>query len=123
MVAGERTVIAYKDYFLAFFRGQSPKVKAKILETLRMLEVLPFLSSKHFKHIEGTKRLYEVRVEVGSDIFRIFAFFDHGNLVILGNAFQKKTQKTPSGEIKKALLIMQQYHNDTNKDENSNNAR
>lgn len=57
--------------------------------------------------MEGTKGLYEIRVEVGSNIYRIFAFFDKGNLVILGNAFQKKTQKTPKIEIEKALKIME----------------
>jgi phage-related protein len=53
--------------------------------------------------LEGTKGLYEVRVEVGNTIFRIFSFFDKGNLVVLGNAFQKKKQKTPKLEIEKAL--------------------
>ncbi|CAN5527169.1 hypothetical protein BH10BAC1_BH10BAC1_19530 [soil metagenome] len=64
--------------------------------------------------MEGTKGLYEVRVEVGSNIYRIFAFFDKGNLVVLGNAFQKKTQKAPKIEIEKALLIMEEYHNEKN---------
>lgn len=57
----------------------------------------------------GTKGLYEVRVEVGSNIFRIFSFFDKGNIVVLGNGFQKKTQKTPKQEIEKALKIMEEY--------------
>ena len=63
--------------------------------------------------MEGTKGLYEVRVEVGSNIYRIFSFFDKGNLVVLGNAFQKRSQKTPKSEIEKALKIMEEYHNDT----------
>jgi phage-related protein len=62
--------------------------------------------------MEGTKGLYEIRVEVGSNIYRIFSFFDHGNLVVLGNAFMKKTQKTPKQEIKKALKIMEDYNNE-----------
>jgi phage-related protein len=44
--------------------------------------------------------LYEVRIDVGSDIYRVFSFFDKGKLVILINGFQKKTQKTPKKEIK-----------------------
>ena len=70
---------------------------------------------KYFKHIEGTKGLYEVRVEVGSNIYRIFSFFDKGNLVVLGNGFQKKTQKTPKQEIIKALKIMEEYKNEKSK--------
>jgi len=64
--------------------------------------------------MEGTKGLYEIRIEVGSNIYRIFAFFDKGNLVVLGNAFQKKTQKTPKLEIEKALKIMEEYYHEKN---------
>ena len=63
----------------------------------------------------GTKGLYEIRVEVRSNIFRIFSFFDKGNLVVLGNGFQKKTQKTPKQEIDKALKIMEEYKNEKGK--------
>jgi phage-related protein len=59
--------------------------------------------------MEGTKGLYEVRVEVGNNIYRIFSFFDKGNLVVLSNGFQKKSQKTPKQEIEKALKIMEEY--------------
>jgi len=64
--------------------------------------------------LEGTKGLYEIRVEVGGNIYRIFSFFDKGNLVVLGNAFQKKTQKTPKQEIEKAIKIMEEYNNGNN---------
>lgn len=70
---------------------------------------------KYFKHLEGTKGLYEVRVEVGSNIYRIFSFFDQGNLVVLGNGFVKKTQKTPKNEIEKALKIMEEYYHESGK--------
>ena len=65
--------------------------------------------------MEGSKGLYEIRVEVGSNICRIFSFFDKGNLVVLGNAFQKKTQKTPKKEIEKAHKIMEEYKNENKK--------
>ncbi len=50
-----------------------------------------------------------IRVQQGSDTFRIFCFFDEGKLVVLANGFQKKTQKTPKIEIEKALKIKQEY--------------
>ena len=59
----------------------------------------------------GTDGLFEIRIEVSGNIFRIFAFFDKGNLVILGNGFQKKSQKTPRREIVKALKIKEEYEN------------
>ena len=62
--------------------------------------------------MQGTNGLYEVRVEMGGNIFRIFAFFDKGNLIVLGNSFQKKTQKTPKTEIDKALKIKKEYENE-----------
>ena len=67
---------------------------------------------KYFQHIVGTKGLYEIRVELGGNIYRIFSFFDKGNLVVLGNGFQKKTQKTPKQEIEKALKIMEEYYHE-----------
>ncbi|MEO6981220.1 MAG: type II toxin-antitoxin system RelE/ParE family toxin [Mucilaginibacter sp.] len=75
------------------------------------MRVTKYVPEKYFKHLEGTKGLYEIRVEVGNNIYRIFSFFDKGNLVVLGNAFQKKTQKTPRQEIEKALKIMEEYNN------------
>ena len=68
------------------------------------------IPEKYFKHMEGTKGLYEIRIEVGRNIYRIFSLFDKRNIVVLGNAFQKKTQKTPKQEIEKALKIMEEYY-------------
>ncbi|MFV8327453.1 type II toxin-antitoxin system RelE/ParE family toxin [Flavobacterium sp. ZS1P14] len=48
----------------------------------------------------GSDEIFEVRIEVGSDIFRDFSFFDKGKIVVLVNGFQKKTQKTPKSELK-----------------------
>ncbi len=61
----------------------------------------------------GTIGLYEIRIHFGSDIFRIFCFFDRGNLIVLMNGFQKKTQKTPQKEIEKANKIKQAYENES----------
>lgn len=66
----------------------------------------------YLKHIENTDGLYEIRVQVGSDIFRIFCFFDIGQLEILANGFQKKTQKTPKSEIEFAVKIKEEYENE-----------
>jgi phage-related protein len=111
-VNNDRQVIAYKNYFLDFYESQNCKVQAKIEWTLNLIKVTPKVPEKFFKHMQGTKGLYEIRVEVGSNIYRIFSFFDKGNLVVLGNGFQKKSQKTPKQEIAKALKIMEEYQND-----------
>jgi len=111
-VSFERQVIAYKKYFLNFYHEQPDNVQVKIEWTLNLIRITRQVPIKYFKHLEGTKGLYEVRVEVGSNIYRIFSFFDKGNIVVLGNAFQKKTEKTPKLEIEKALKIMEEYNNE-----------
>ena len=107
-----RTIIFYKDYFQDFFTLQRDKVKDKIIWTLGLIEELARLPETYFKHIEDTDGLFEIRVQQGSDIFRIFCFFDQGHLVVLANGFQKKTQKTPRQEIEKALKIKEEYENE-----------
>jgi phage-related protein len=107
-----RTVITYKTYFEDFFTKQVQKVKDKILWTLLLIEELQQVPEAYLKHLEGTNRLYEIRVQQGSDIFRIFCFFDEGQIVVLSNGFQKKTQKTPKQEITRALKIMEEYYED-----------
>jgi phage-related protein len=87
-------------------------VQTKIEWTLNLIQVTQYIPEKYFKHLEGTNGLYEIRVEVGRNIYRIFSFFDKGNLVVLGNAFHKKSQKTPKQELEKALKIMEEYQNE-----------
>ena len=110
-----RQVIAYKNYFLDFYEKQPEKVQAKIEWTLNLLRVFNHIPEKYFKHIKNTKGIYEVRIEVEGNIYRIFSFFDKDKLVVLGNAFQKKTQKTPKKEIEKAIKIMEEYYNEKNR--------
>lgn len=107
-----RTIIFYKNYFREFFEKQHDKVKSKIIWTFDLIEELQRIPETYLKHLEGTDGIYEIRVQVGSDIFRIFCFFDNGKLVVLANGFQKKTQKTPKKEIDKALKIKAEYENE-----------
>lgn len=87
-----------------------PKAQKKILWTLRLVEDLDRIPETYFKHLESTDGLYEIRVQSGSDIFRIFCFFDDNNLVVVGNGFQKKTQKAPDREIERAKKIKRDYY-------------
>ncbi len=107
-----RTIIFYKSYFEEFFVKQRDKVQAKIVWTFDLIEEIEKVPETYLKHLENTDGLYEIRVQQGSDIFRIFCFFDQGQLVVLANGFQKKTQKTPKGEIDKALKIKQEYESE-----------
>jgi len=107
-----RTIIIYKDYFTEFFAKQKQKVKDKIIWTFDLIEELKRVPETYLKHLENTDALYEIRIQFGSDIFRIFCFSDKEQLVVLANGFQKKTQKTPQKEIDKALKIKEEYFNE-----------
>ena len=107
-----REVIAYKHYFEEFLRSQPTKVQDKIFKIIEAIETLERIPSQYLKHLENTDGLYETRIQLGSNIWRVFCFFDKGKLVILLNGFQKKTQKTPKNEIEKALDLKSEYYND-----------
>lgn len=110
-----REIIYFKNYFEDFFDTLDEKTKDKVDEILYFITIIERIPTKYLKKIVGTKDLFEIRVEYRSNIYRIFCCFDDGDLVILFNGFQKKTQKTPKKEIEKALKIMTEYFELKNK--------
>ena len=94
-----RQIIFYKNYFTDFYLMQSDKVQEKIEFVFKVICTVQRVPKKFLQHMSGTEGLYEIRVEIESNIYRIFCCFDKGNIVILFNGFQKKTQKTPKTEI------------------------
>ncbi|MFM1932202.1 MAG: hypothetical protein RL226_1505 [Bacteroidota bacterium] len=105
-----REVVEFEDHFSKFLKKQPVKVQNKIFKIIEAIETLERVPSNYLKILVGTDGLYEARIQLGSDIWRVFCFFDNGKLVILLNGFTKKTQKTPKNEIKKALQLMQKYY-------------
>ena len=110
-----RNIFYYKRFYLDFFENQTKDVKKKFNWTLQLIATIDRVPVKYFQHMEGTEGLYEIRVEVGSNIYRAFAFFDEGQLIVLGNAFQKKTQKTPKNELELAKKIKKEYFDEKSK--------
>ncbi len=106
-----RKLIFFRTYFRDFIDSLPNKVQEKINVVLFTVTVAPRIPIKFFQHITGTDGLYEIRVEFESNIYRIFCCFDRGNLVILLNGFQKKSQKIPKSKIDKALKIKEEYSN------------
>jgi len=107
-----RDIYYYKSYFQDFYNKQRTDIQKKIdwvIGLVRDLEVIP---EKYFKHIEGSDGLYEIRVKVSRNLFRIFCFFDEGRLIIILHGFQKKSAKTPRKEIEKAKRLMEEYYNE-----------
>lgn len=112
-----RDIFYFKNYYLDSFEKQKPEVQKKFNWTLQLIATIEKVPQKYFKHIANSKGIYEIRVEVGSDIYRIFSFFDEGKMIILANGFQKKTQKTPKGEIKLAEKLRKEYFDEKNSEQ------
>ncbi|CAN5558029.1 hypothetical protein BH10BAC5_BH10BAC5_21040 [soil metagenome] len=111
----DRQIIFHGDYFNKFYLEQTERVQDKIGYVFKIIKTVERIPEKFLKHLEGTDGLYEIRVESGSNTYRIFCCFDKGNLVVLFNGFQKKTQKTPKQEITLADKLKKEYFNLKNK--------
>ena len=105
-----RKIEIYKNHFWDFYNKQDIKVQDKIDWTVTLIQVNKVVPEKFLKHLTNTNGLWEMRVSANNGIFRIFCFFDKGNLVVLLSGFQKKTQKTPKAEIKRAERLKKEYY-------------
>jgi phage-related protein len=114
-VRTERKIVFHEDHFVQFYLEQNAKVQEKIEYVFKIVRTVEKIPKKFLDHLTGTEGIYEMRIEVGSDIYRIFCCFDDGNLVVFFNAFQKKTQKTPKQELDKADRLKKEYFNIKNK--------
>lgn len=104
----ERRILVYKDYFLTFYRALEAGAQKKIDYVLDVLKMQDRVSEKFVKYIK--EGIYEIRASYNGNIYRAFFIFDEGNIVMLFNGFQKKSQKTPSKEIDKALELKKKYY-------------
>jgi phage-related protein len=84
---------------------QATKI-AWVLKLIREIEQVP---SKYFKKLVKTNDIWEARVDVGKNTFRLLGFFHERELIILTNSFQKKSQKTPLEEIRLAEKRKNEY--------------
>ena len=104
----ERRILVYKDYFLTFYRALEAGAQKKIDYVLDVLKMQDRVSEKFVKYIKDG--IYEIRASYNGNIYRAFFIFDEGNIVMLFNGFQKKSQKTPSKEIDRALELKKEYY-------------
>ena len=104
-----RTIKLFKNYYKEFYVAQTFEVRDKINKVLKLIETQRMIPAKFFRIIEGSDGIYEIRIEFGSNIYRIFCCFDEGSVVVLFHGFQKKSQKTPLKEIRRAEAIKKEY--------------
>jgi Phage-related protein len=92
-----------------FLDSLQSKQAQKVAWVLQLVEETDIVPVTYFKKMVNTDELWEVRVQVGSNIFRLLGFYDDDNLIILNHGFQKKTQKTPAADIKLAETRRKDY--------------
>lgn len=103
-----RKIIAYKNYFSDFINKLSADEINKIRRALDLFKVEDRMPRHFIKFIRDG--VYEFRVNYGNNESRIFFIYDGDTVVVLFNAFRKKTQKTPDNEIKKAIKLKEEYY-------------
>ena len=104
----ERKILAYKNYFSDFIQSLSDVEARKVFYVIDMLKTQERVNAKFVKYLRD--EIFEIRAEHSGNIFRVFFIFDEGNVVMLFNGFQKKTQKTPEKEIEKAIQLKKKYY-------------
>ena len=88
-----RDIFPFENHFWNFYDKLNPKVQQKFDWTITLIERTKIFPKQYFDHMTGTNGIWEIRVKLGSDIFRVFCFFDEGNKLIPLNGFQKKNSK------------------------------
>lgn len=104
-----REIIFFGGNVIEFYKSQDSKVQLKIEYVLDLVRFERQVPIKFFKKLESTNGIFEVRIITSQKSIRILCFQDEGILVVLTNAFVKKTQKTPKNEIKLAENIKTEY--------------
>ncbi len=92
-----------------FLDNLSEKVVQKITWVLKLISEVDFVPKNYLKKLVSTNEIWECRIIFSGNIYRILCFFHTGNLIVLTNGFQKKTQKTPKEEILMAEKYMKDY--------------
>ena len=104
----ERTISAYKNYFRDFISSLTEAEARKVFYVIDMLEDTGARQCQ-VRQIPA-RRDFRAEGKHGGNIFRVFFIFDDGNVVMLFNGFQKKSQKTPQSEINKAIQLKKEYY-------------
>jgi len=108
-VRAERKIIFHGQYFAKFYLEQTTREQEKIEYVFKVIKTVERVPKKFLKHLEDTDGLFEIRIEMENNIYSIFCCFDEGNIVVLFNAFQKESQKTPKQELALSQKLTKEY--------------
>ena len=113
-----RQVVVFEEHFKEFRKTLDKNSLKKLYQVLTLIMMVKEIPVRFLKAIEGRKGLYEIRIEQGNNLYRVFCCYDEGNLVILFNGFQKKSRRTPVSQLEKAEALMKKYFEIKNKKTN-----
>ena len=104
----DRNIQYYKNYFIDFYNALDSATQRKLAYVIQYVKTESRWNERFVKFIRDG--LFELRAMHNGNIYRVFFILDDGNIIILFNGFQKKTQKTPKQEIEKAIKLKNQYY-------------
>jgi phage-related protein len=91
-----------------FLSQLDARTQAKFVWAIEQLRVRNITAREPLvKHLAG--KLYELRVESQTNIYRLLYFFAPGRRIVFLHGFQKKTQKTPGRELTLAVQRMDRF--------------
>ena len=92
-----------------FLNTLTDKVVQKISWVLKLISQLDRIPTEYLKKLKTKDDIWECRIAMASNSYRIFCFFDNGSIIVLTHGIVKKSQKTPRNEIKKAIECKKDY--------------
>ena len=96
-----RSVVSFGAAFEEFMDGLPQRVQRKVLQVLRIIEEIELIPASYMKHLSGTKGLYEIRIQMSGDAFRIFCFLTKRNLSSCSVDFKRNQRKHRGVRFKK----------------------
>jgi phage-related protein len=107
----ERFKVEFLDEAVEFLESLEKKAREKVLYNIYKARTTQ--DPELFKKLSDD--IWEFRTRFNRKYFRLFAFWDKTEtiekLVVSTHGIIKKTMKTPSKEIKKAIQIKEKYFN------------
>lgn len=85
-----------------YLKKLNDRTLSKVLAVFKLIETQEIVPAQYFKKLRGHE-LWECRVGLAGRSYRFMGFWDKGAVILLTHGFEKKSQKTPDREIKRAL--------------------
>lgn len=100
-----KKTIVFTKQAQAFLDSIPASAQNNLRACFARLEEDGFLRSPFGEKVEGQRGLFEIRAKDAAGQYRVFYAYATEAYVVLLSGFVKKTQKTPTAEIQKALRI------------------